>query len=500
MNSIYAAIDLKSFYASVECRKKNLDPLTTNLVVADESRTDKTICLAVSPSMKSHGLPGRCRLFEVRQAIDKINKERIKKAKGNTFTGSSCNDYDLRQNKELKLDCIIEPPHMKKYIEKSAEIFGIYLDFVSEEDIHAYSIDEVFINLSPYIRMYGKTAHEIVREIISAILEKTGITATAGIGTNLYLAKIAMDIMAKKVAADSQGVRIAELDEMTYRKKLWAHEPITDFWRIGKKTAERLRKYGIRTMGDIARISVQGSNYPLNEEILYKEFGINAELLIDHAWGTETCTMKEIKNYKSTSTSMSTGQILPCGYSMEKAKIIVREMAETLSLDLHEKKQLAENLSIYLSYEPYSSEAEISDEDEISFNEHGKPIPKPSHGTIKLKKPASTPTIIGESAENIYIKTVNKNSLVKRIVISVQTITENAYKNEEKYVEQDLFSQDDIEKNSIEKIKSEKESKIQNAILSMKSRYGKNAVIKGTNLQKGSMQIERNSQIGGHNA
>ena len=498
----YIAIDLKSFYASVECMERGLDPLETNLIVADKSRSSKTICLAVSPSMKKYGLPGRCRLFEAEQKIREVNSKRLLQTKERKFSGKSHFSKELESNPNLELDCIIAPPQMAKYIQISTEIYKTYLDFVSEEDIHVYSIDEVFIDATPYLNLYKMTAHELALKMIKSVLKKTGITATAGIGTNLFLAKIAMDIEAKHMRADSDGVRIAELDEMSYREKLWNHTPLTDFWRIGKGIAARLKKYGIHTMGDIARISQAGPNCAINEETLYKEFGVNAELLIDHAWGWEDCTMQDIKNYKPKNSSLSTGQVLTSPYNFEKSKIVVREMAESLSLDLVKKELLTFQISLFIGYEALPRNLDYNDYKHLELVEdnYGRLTPKPVHAGINFKKPTSSTKILAEAASYIFENIADKKLEVRRLNICAGfVVDEKEYNGSIHYRQQELFSnEEDINK----KFKSltEKEKKLQDAVLTMKNKFGKNAVLKAMNLQDGAMQITRNRQIGGHKA
>lgn len=498
----YIAIDLKSFYASVECMERGLDPLETNLIVADKSRSSKTICLAVSPSMKRYGLPGRCRLFEAEQKIREVNSKRLLQTKERKFSGKSHFSKELDSNPSLELDCIIAPPQMARYIEISTTIYKTYLDFVSEEDIHVYSIDEVFIDATPYLNLYKMTAHELAMKMIKSVLEKTGITATAGIGTNLYLAKIAMDIEAKHIPADKNGVRIAELDEMSYRKKLWNHTPITDFWRIGHGIAARLKKYGIHTMGDIARISQAGPNSALNEETLYKEFGVNAELLIDHAWGWEDCTMQDIKNYKPQNSSLSTGQVLTCPYSFEKTKIVVREMAESLSLDLVKKGLLTFQISVIIGYEALPKNFSAADYRHLELVEdsYGRITPKPVHAGIGFRKPIASTKILAEAASYIFENIADKKLEVRRINICAGLVVdEQEYNSSDHYRQKELFENDEDENIKTDSL-TEKEKKLQNAVLNMKNKFGKNAVLKAMNLQEGAMQITRNSQIGGHKA
>ncbi|MDD3746935.1 MAG: DNA methylase [Anaerostipes sp.] len=481
---IYIAIDLKSFYASVECRERDLDPLKTNLVVADESRTQKTICLAVSPSLKAYGIPGRPRLFEVVQRVRQIKAS----------------------NKDLELDYIVAPPRMALYMEYSTRIYNIYLRYVAPEDIHVYSIDEVFIDVTHYLKTYEMTASELAMKMILEVLRETGITATAGIGTNLYLCKIAMDVEAKHVSPDKNGVRIAYLDEIGYRKKLWNHRPITDFWRVGKGYAKKLEAVGLYTMGDIAKCSMGGLGDYYNEDLLYKLFGINAELLIDHAWGWEPCTMKEIKSYRPEASSIGSGQVLQCPYSFEKAKLIVREMTDLLILDLVDKRLVTDQLILTVGYDIENlknPEIQKKYHGLVTTDGYGRKIPKHAHGTVNLKRQTSSTKLIMEGMMDLYDQIVNPELLVRRVNISVnKVIEESTIKEKEKFEQLDLFT--DYEKKEKEDYVLEKElkkeRKVQEAMLEIKKKYGKNAILKGNNLEKGAMTKERNAQIGGHKA
>ncbi|MDD3184498.1 MAG: DNA methylase [Anaerostipes sp.] len=481
---IYIAIDLKSFYASVECRERDLDPLKTNLVVADESRTQKTICLAVSPSLKAYGIPGRPRLFEVVQRVRQIKAS----------------------NKDLELDYIVAPPRMALYMEYSTRIYNIYLRYVAPEDIHVYSIDEVFIDVTHYLKTYEMTASELAMKMILEVLRETGITATAGIGTNLYLCKIAMDVEAKHVSPDKNGVRIAYLDEMGYRKKLWNHRPITDFWRVGRGYAKKLEAVGLYTMGDIAKCSMGGLGDYYNEDLLYKLFGINAELLIDHAWGWEPCTMEEIKSYRPEASSIGSGQVLQCPYSFEKAKLIVREMTDLLILDLVDKRLVTDQLILTVGYDIENlknSEIQKKYHGPVTTDGYGRKIPKHAHGTVNLKRQTSSTKLIMEGMMDLYDQIVNPELLVRRVNISVnKVIEESTIKEKEKFEQLDLFT--DYEKKEKEDYVLEKElkkeRKVQEAMLEIKKKYGKNAILKGNNLEKGAMTKERNAQIGGHKA
>lgn len=453
----YIAIDLKSFYASVECRERCLDPLTTKLVVADSSRTSKTICLAVTPALKAYGLSGRSRLFEVEAKASEIKRQ----------TGKD-------------LEYIIAVPRMALYIQYSTRIYHVYLRYFAPEDIHVYSIDEVFIDATSYLKLYNKTPHQLVIDVIKDILKETGITATAGIAPNLYLCKIAMDIVAKHVPADKDGVRIAELDEMTYRQKLWGHTPITDFWRVGKGTANRLEKYGMFTMGDIARMSLN------DEELLYKIFGVDAEILIDHAWGYEPVSMKEIKNYKSETKSLGSGQVLHSPYEYEKAKLVTREMAELLALDLFKKKLLTTGITLNIFYDKESLES-VDFNGDIVTDFYGRSMPKPAHGTIGVGKETNSAKIIVEKTVRLFEKIVDPKLLVRKINITAI----NTIPVDEK--QPSLFDEENIEL-------QEKEDSLQETRLQIMKKFGKNALLKGMNLTEGATTIDRNSQIGGHKA
>ena len=498
MNRIYAAIDLKSFFASVECRKRNLDPLTTNLVVADNTRTEKTICLAVTPSLKAYGLPGRARLFEVMQKVKNINNDRRRWALKNTFTGKSYNDIELKKNKNLELDFIIAPPHMSSYMEYSTKIYNLYLKYISSEDIFPYSIDEVFCDLTSYLNTYKLSPKELVTKIIHDVYETTGITATAGIGTNLFLCKVAMDVVAKHVEPNEYGVRIAELDEKSFREKLWSHRPITDFWRVGKGYAKRLEKYRMFTMGDVARCSVD------NEELLYKLFGVNAELLIDHSWGWECATIKSIKECKPTNRSLCSGQVLHCPYNYEQTRIIIKEMADEITLDMIKKHFVTDMLVLTVEYDVENLKNEKYSKSytgEIKEDRYGRRIPKPAHGTFRLEGKTSSTRIISDGFIRLYDEIINKNLLIRKLYLTVGNLTdEKEYEQENKYEQVNLFTNYGqlAEKEKEAKVKLEKEKKIQNAIINLKEKYGKNAVLKGIDLEKDATAIQRNGQIGGH--
>lgn len=498
--NIYVSIDLKSFYASVECIERGLDPMTTNLVVADAKRTEKTICLAVSPSLKSYGIPGRARLFEVVQKVKQVNIERKIKAPNHILNGKSYNDIEIKRNCSLELDYIAAPPRMSLYMKYSTDIYNIYLKFFSSEDIYVYSVDEVFIDITKYLKTYNMTTRNLVTKVIHEVYNKTGITATAGIGTNLYLCKVAMDIVAKHVKADKNGVRIAGLDEITYRKLLWCHEPITDFWRVGKGYSKKLAENKIYTMGDIALASIE------NEELFYKLFGINAELLIDHAWGYEPCTINDIKSYKPISNSISSGQVLHCPYNYENTKLIIKEMTELLTLELVEKNFVTNQIVLTVGYDIENLTNPIISKNykgEIVLDRHGRRIPKHAHGTINLEKYTSSTKIIMEAVTKLYDRIINKELLTRRINITANKIinrTERLENNLENFEQISLF-EDYSKQNKIkeEKLKREEEERcLQLAVLNIKKKYGKNSILKGMNLENGGTTIERNGQIGGH--
>ncbi len=472
MQRTYIAIDLKSFYASVECVDRGLDPLTTNLVVADESRTDKPICLAVTPSLKEYGIGGRARLFEVRQ-----------KARG--------------------VDFIIAKPQMAHYMEVSSKIYSIYLKYIAPEDIHVYSIDEVFMDVTAYLGTYKTTAHELAMKMIRDVLSQTGITATAGIGTNMYLCKVAMDIVAKKMPADKDGVRIAELDEMSYRRQLWDYRPITKFWRVGQGIAQKLACYGIDTMGKLARMSVQ------NEDLLYELFGVNAELLIDHAWGWEPCTMDAVKVYRPETNSFSSGQVLQEPYDFEKGRVVIREMAEGMALDLVSKQLVTDQLVLTIGYDAESltrPEIRAKYNGPITINHYGKPVPKHAHGTFNFKKPTSSSRLIMDGAAELFDRHVNPDLLIRRLNLTTNHVkdeaTVNAQVSDVKYEQLDLFTDYEAldKQRKEEKARLEKERRMQEAQLKIKQRFGKNAILRGLNFKEGATAKERNKQIGGHKA
>ena len=466
----YITIDLKSFYASVECVDRGLDPLSTNLVVADESRTEKTICLAVSPSLKAYGIGGRARLFEVYQ-----------KARG--------------------VDFIIAPPRMAHYIEVSTKVYQTYLKYIAPEDIHVYSIDEVFMDVTAYLHSYKMTAHQLAMKMIRDVLATTGITATAGIGTNMYLAKVAMDIVAKKMPADKDGVRIAELDEMSYRRELWDYRPLSKFWRVGRGIAEKLAVYGIDTMGKIARMSIQ------NEGLLYRLFGVNAELLIDHAWGWEPCTIEAVKAYRPETNSFSSGQVLQEPYTFKKARVVIREMAEGMALDLVSKRLVTDQLVLTVGYDAEClTRPEIREKyhGEITTNHYGKPVPKHAHGTFNFERPTSSSRLIMDGATELFDRCVNPDLLIRRLNLTTNHVVSEASVSAQDCAPQQLDFFTDYEalekQRQAEQAKLDKERRMQEAQLKIKKRFGKNAILRGLNFEEGATAKERNKQIGGHKA
>ena len=489
----YACIDLKSFYASCECVERGLDPLKTNLVVADKTRTEKTICLAVTPSLKSFGLSGRSRLYEVVQKVKEVNELRKKNNSG-ILNGKSFDIDEINSNKDLELDYIVAPPRMALYMKYSTRIYDIYLKYISKDDIFAYSIDEVFCDITDYLNIYKKTAIEFITMIINDVYKTTGITATAGIGTNLYLAKIAMDIVAKHAKPNKDGARLAYLNENLYRKVLWIHEPITDFWRIGKGTANRLKEHGMYTMGDVARKSLE------NEDLLFKIFGINAELLIDHSWGYEPCTIKDVKNYKPSSNSISEGQVLQEAYDYKKAKIVIREMTENLSLSLVNKGYVTDHIALNIIYDveniknPKYKRLYSGD---IVLDYYGRKMPKPSHSTLKLDHKTSSSKILIDNVVKLYDKIVNPLLLIRKLNVAFFNL-----ENKEKIKEKKQFQQLDLfdSKPKIDTVKEEKDNTIQKTIIEIKNKYGKNAILKAMDLEDGATSIMRNKQIGGHNS
>ena len=497
MEKVYMCIDLKSFYASVECIERGLDPLNTNLVVADESRTEKTVCLAITPSLKQYGLGGRARLFEVIQKVKSINYERRKNNNYKKFNSKSFLDSELKKDRTLELDFIIAPPQMKKYMKYSTNIYKIYLKYLAPEDIFVYSIDEVFCDITTYLSMYQMTAKELVSKIIKDVYDTTGITATAGIGTNMYLAKVCMDIVAKHAKPNEIGVRIAEIDEMSYRKLLWNHKPLTSFWRVGKGIADKLEKNGLYTMGDVARCSLN------NENLLYKLFGVNAELLIDHAWGWEPTTIEEVKAYKPERNSISSGQVLHSPYRYENAKLIVREMIDLLSLDLTDKHLVTKQLVLDIGYdiENLTNPAiKKMYNGEITIDNYGREVPKHSHGTINLDYNTSSSKVLSKKCIELYDRIVNKNLLIRKINITAcNIIDEDIVEKEVVHEQLNLFSPSDDSEQKIEDKKRQKEdNKLQHVLLDIKNKYGKNSILKGMNLEEGGTTIDRNNQVGGH--
>lgn len=490
----YIAIDLKSFYASVECVERGLDPLKNNLVVADEGRTEKTICLAVSPSLKAHGVPGRARLFEVVERVKQVNNNRKLNINYADFKGESYNADELNDD-YLKLSYIVAPPRMNLYKKYSNRIFAIYSNFVSPEDILVYSIDEVFIDATNYLRSRDVTARQLAMDMIKAVLAETGITATAGIGTNMYLAKVAMDIVAKHIEADKDGVRIAELDEMSYRRQLWNYRPITDFWRVGRGIGKRLESVGIYTMGDIAKCSLGSDTEFYNENLLYKLFGINAELLIDHAWGWEPCTIEDVKSYKPDTKSISSGQVLTRPYSFDETAVIVREMAELLALDLVDKKVTTNQIVLTLNYD--TENIKKGYKGEITVDGYGRKIPKHAHGTSNINRLTSSSKLVVNAAMDVFCRIADRSLSVRKVSICANHITDEN-KTEPANVQLDLFT--DYSKIKAEEDALKKERSLQNAMLRIQKRYGKNAILKGTNLQDCATTVERNNQVGGHKA
>lgn len=503
-NRTYIAIDLKSFYASVECMERGLNPMTANLVVADASRTEKTICLAVSPSLKAYGIPGRARLFEVVQKVKEINSVRKQFAPGHVFTGSSCLETELKCSPGLSLDYLVAPPRMGRYIECSAKIYNIYLKYIAPEDIHVYSIDEVIIDATAYLATYRLTPRELAMKMILDVLNQTGITATAGIGPNLYLCKIAMDIWAKHIPPDKNGVRIAKLNEMSYRRLLWQYRPLTDFWRIGKGYAKKLEEHGIYTMGDVARCSLGGPNDYYNEGLLYQLFGINAELLIDHAWGYEPCTMADIKAYKPEVNSICSGQVLQSPYRYDKAKLVLQEMTESLALDLVDKGVVTNQMVLTIGYDTANlkdPEVKKSYQGDVKKDRYGRLIPRHAHGTANLGCYTSSAKKMWDAVSGLFLRITDQKLLVRRISLTANhVVLESEIPEDETYEQLSLFTDIDglNQKRDAEKAELEREKRMQKAVLQIQKRFGKNAVLKGLNLQEGATAIERNGLIGGH--
>lgn len=500
MKKIYACIDLKSFYASVECRERGLDPLKTNLVVADKGRTEKTVCLAISPSMKQYGLGGRARLYEVIQKVKEVNYKRKKENGYQDFADKSYNDDELKNNKNLELDFIIAPPRMSYYMKYSTEIYNVYLKYLAPEDIYVYSIDEVFCDITNYLNYNSITPREFVTKMIHDVYKTTGITATGGIGTNMYLAKVAMDIVAKKADPDEYGVRISGLDEMAYRRRLWNHTPLTSFWRVGPGIAKKLEANGLYTMGDVARCSLE------NEGLLYKLFGVNAELLIDHAWGYEPCCIEDVKSYKPTRNSISSGQVLHCPYTYKKAKLIVKEMADLLALDLVAKKIVTDQLVLTIGYDILNlTNINISKSynGPITRDLYGREVPKHSHGTINIDHKTSSSKIIREKMLELYDRITNRNLLIRRINIVANDVVDEKIADKKPVYEQfNLFIDYKEQEEKIIKQREDEiiDKKIQKVMLDIKKKYGKNSILKAMNYEEGGTTIDRNGQIGGHKA
>ena len=501
----FIAIDLKSFYASVECRERGLDPLDANLVVADPARTDKTICLAVSPSLKACGISGRARLFEVVQRVEELNALRRSRAPGREFRGSSHFAGELANDPSLALDYIVAPPRMAYYMEYSTRIYGIYLKYAAPEDIHVYSIDEIFLDATDYLRTRGVSAREFAMLIVRDVLETTGITATVGIGTNLYLAKIAMDVMAKRMKPDRDGVRIAELDEMSYRRALWDHRPLTDFWRVGRGIAKKLEDNGLYTMGDVARCSIGKAGSGHDEELLYRLFGVNAELLIDHAWGFESCLISDIKAYRPASRSISSGQVLMTPYDFEKARLILREMTEQLALELVDKALVTDLVELYIGYDRVSLADKAPAREyaaDAESDRYGRRVPRSAHGSARLDRYGSSSKQITEAMLALYDRIVDPALSIRRITVAACELEDESFLGRESEKQFDLFGEMDGagEESEAEKEARMSERKRQQVMLDIKKKYGKNAILKGTNLEKGATAMERNRQIGGHKA
>lgn len=497
---IYIAIDLKSFYASVECRERKLDPLDTNLVVADESRTDKTICLAVTPSLKSCGIPGRARLFEVKQRVREANTKRRYRAPGRRLTGSSCFRSELDADPNLAIDFLIAPPRMAHYMAYSTKIYAIYMKYVAPEDVLVYSIDEVFMDVTDYLKTYAMPPRDLAKKIVREVLDATGITATAGIGTNLFLSKVAMDIMAKHIPADRDGVRVAELDEMSFRRQLWDHRPLTDFWRVGHGYAKKLEENGMFTMGDVAKCSVE------DENLLYRLFGKNAELLIDHAWGWEPCTMEAIKAYRPESNSLGSGQVLHCPYDAGTAKLVLCEMADALVLDLVEKHLVTDQIVITVGYDIENltdPERRKKYRGEVVTDHYGRKIPKHAHGSANLDRHTSSTRKVLTAVSELYDRIVDQNLLIRRLnIVANHVVDENTVSKDAQFEQLDLFTDYAAREaeQEAEKTELERERKMQEATLAIKKKFGKNAILKGMNLREGATAMERNRQIGGHKA
>ena len=489
----FIAIDLKSFYASVECVERGLDPLLTNLVVADASRTEKTICLAVTPSLKAYGISGRARLFEVVEKVRQVNMERLCFSPEGIFTGRSTHDPDVQANDGWELDYIVAPPRMRLYMQYSARIYGIYLRYIAPEDIHVYSVDEVFIDATNYLQSYRMTPRELTVKLIHEVLRETGITATAGIGTNFYLSKVAMDIVAKHIPADKDGVRIAEVDEMSYRRLLWDHRPLTDFWRVGRGISRKLEANGMMTMGDVARRSLT------NEMQLFKLFGVNAELLIDHAWGYEPVGMKDVKAYKPSTKSFSSGQVLAEPYTFDKARVVVREMADSMALKLVDKGLVTSHVGLSVNYDVENLAQEKDYDGEVATDWYGRKVPRFAHGAVALE-PTSSSRAITKAILGIYDDNVDRKLLVRRLTVVVGSLVARDSVKQAKEVQLDLFADHEAEerRQKERKAKAERENRMQKAALTIQKRFGKNAILRGTDFEEGATLRDRNSQVGGH--
>ena len=501
----YIAIDLKSFYASVECMALGLDPMTTHLVVADESRTEKTICLAVSPSLKAYGIPGRARLFEVNRRVQQINAQRLASAPGGAFSGSSSQAPDLSAHPELALSFLTAKPRMSEYMQISTQIYGVYTRFIAPEDIHVYSIDEVFLDVTAYLDTYGCTARELARRMILQVLKETGITATAGIGTNLYLAKVAMDIVAKHCPPDQNGVRIAEIDETAYRKTLWSHRPLTDFWRVGPTSARKLEQMGLRTMGDIARASLGPPYSPLGEDKLYSLFGVNAELLIDHAWGFESCTIRDIKAYVPQDHSLSRGQVLSSPYEAGQARLVVLEMTDALALELLEKRLQTDQISLYIGYDRETLRdpaLRAAYDGPTEVNRYGQTVPKGAHGSENLGRYTSSARLLSQAMGRLFDRIAHPRLLVRRMYIAAAHVIPEGEEKPPAPEQLDMFTDYAAQEaqRQAQEADLEKEKRRQQAVLDIKQRFGKNAILRGMDFQEGATARERNAQIGGHKA
>ena len=502
---MYIAIDLKSFYASVECAARGLDPMTTHLVVADESRTEKTICLAVSPPLKAYGVPGRARLFEVNQRVQQINAQRLAAAPGSVFSGASNQAPELKKHPEYELQFLIARPRMSEYMRVSTQIYGIYTQFIAPEDIHVYSIDEVYMDVTPYLDTYRCTPHELAMRMIRQVLKETGITATAGIGTNLYLTKIAMDIVAKHCPPDKDGVRIAFLDESSYRETLWSHHPLTDFWRVGSGYARRLDRLGLHTMGDIARASLGPPYSPLGEDKLYSVFGVNAELLIDHAWGFESCTIKDIKAYVPSDHSISSGQVLHSPYTAAQARLVVMEMTDALALDLLEKHLVTDQISLYVGYDRESlldPALRAAYDGPVERDHYGRSVPKPVHGSENLGLYTASARLLSQAMGSLYDRIVHPHLLVRRMYVAAGRVLPEGEEKLPAAEQLDMFTDYAAleARRKVQDAEMAREKRRLQAVLGIKQRFGKNAILRGFDFLDGATARDRNAQIGGHRA